>query len=309
MQLSRHFALAELTHSNTAVARGIANQPDATQQARLQALCENVLDPLRDAIGRPLRVTSGFRSAALNAAIPGSSPTSQHSLGEAADLQCPGLNTATLFKTVIRLALPFDQLIYEAKNASTIWVHVSHRAGANRGQLLIAHFLANGKVRYSAVTAEEALAIPEATRSLMVEPDPGYEERADEPPQPARRAPRKPAATARSKKAAAKPSPATKTLAQKAAAKKAPPKPAPAKQPPAPKASSRKAAAKKVSAKPAAARTAPAKTAPAKKAPAKKAPAKKATVAKTASKATPAKKSVATRAPARKAAARKARTG
>lgn len=263
MALSRHFTLAELTHSNTAVARGIANQPDATQLARLKSLCENVLDPLRDALGRPLRVTSGFRSAALNAVIPGSSATSQHSLGEAADLQCPGLNTATLFKTVIRLGLPFDQLIYEAKSASSIWVHVSHRAGANRGQMLIAHFPPGGKVRYSAVTTEEALAIPEATRSLMAEPELSYEELADEP---ARRAPRAPrartaAAKAAGKKVSAKPTaagstaakaaPAKKTPAKKAAAKQAPAKKAPAKKAPSKKASSTKAPAKPVQARPA----------------------------------------------------------
>lgn len=177
------------------MARGIPNQPGPAELPRLQALCLAVLDPLREAVGRPLKVNSGYRSPALNAAIPGSSSTSQHSLGEAADLQCPGMNTATLFKSVIRLGLPFDQLIYEAKNASSIWVHVSHRVGANRGQVLIAHFAANGKVSYSAVTREAALAIPEATRSLMAEPELTYEEVADEPRPRAPRAPRKTAVT------------------------------------------------------------------------------------------------------------------
>lgn len=292
MSLSRHFTLPELTHSNTAVARGIANQPDATQLARLRALCVNVLDPLRDALGRPLRVTSGFRSAALNAAIPGSSPTSQHSLGEAADLQCPGLNTATLFKTVIRLGLPFDQLIYEAKNASTIWVHVSHREGANRGQMLIAHFLANGKVRYSTVTAEEALAIPEATRSLTIEPDPGYEERADEPPaEPVARAKRVTAKKVAAKKTPAKQTPAKKAAAQKAAAKKTAAKKAVARKVPAKNAAAKKAAAKKA---------APRKASPQKPAPKKAAP-KSPTAARK-----PAKPAAAsTPAPARKATAKK----
>ena len=101
MQLSRFFTLAELTHSDTATREGIANEPPAAQIDALRALCGAVLDPLREAVGRPVRITSGYRGPALNARI-GGSATSQHSLCEAADLQVPGLDVLEVFKTVIR---------------------------------------------------------------------------------------------------------------------------------------------------------------------------------------------------------------
>jgi uncharacterized protein YcbK (DUF882 family) len=108
MDISTHFTLEEMTASNTAKQKNISNQPDATQLECLRALAKAVLDPLRDAVGSPIKVSSGFRSAALNAAIPGSSKTSQHSLGQAADLQCEKMSAVDMFKLVVTLGLPYD---------------------------------------------------------------------------------------------------------------------------------------------------------------------------------------------------------
>ena len=178
--LSRHFTLAELTRSQTAERLGIDNRPGAAEIDNLRALCAAVLDPLREAVGRPITVNSGYRGPALNARI-GGATSSQHLTGQAADIQSPGMPVVDLFKTVIRCGLPYDQLIYEARDATTKWVHVSHSAAGNRGEIRIAEFDANGRpLRYPQVSREQALAMTEPTlRSATAEP--GYVEVGDEP--------------------------------------------------------------------------------------------------------------------------------
>ncbi|MDH5539255.1 MAG: D-Ala-D-Ala carboxypeptidase family metallohydrolase, partial [Rhizobacter sp.] len=71
MHLSRFFTLDELTHSNTAKAEGINNQPTATEVECLRALCGAVLDPLREAMGNAIKVNSGYRGPALNRRLKG----------------------------------------------------------------------------------------------------------------------------------------------------------------------------------------------------------------------------------------------
>ena len=224
MNLSRHFTLAELTHSNTAQAEGIPNQPGPAETEALRALCSAVLDPLREALGRAVKVTSGYRGPALNKRI-GGATSSQHLRGEAADVQAPGLPVLEVFKTVIRQRLPFDQIIYEAQNATTKWVHVSHTAaGANRGEIRVAQFGANGKpTAYPVVSEAQALAMTEAVTRGRAAPEMAFVETGDEPPQeaeakqPARRSPA-PAKKTPTRKAAAK----AGKRAKKAPAKKAP---------------------------------------------------------------------------------------
>jgi hypothetical protein len=159
--LSRFFSLAELTRSETARREGIRNDPGPAEVASLQALCTAVLDPLRESVGLPIRVSSGYRSPELNRRIRGA-PDSQHVRGMAADLQASGVRVLDLFKRIVALGLPFDQVIYEAQDARTKWVHVSHDAARNRGEIRIAEFGANGRpVRYPLVTAAAALALQE----------------------------------------------------------------------------------------------------------------------------------------------------
>lgn len=118
MQLSRHFTLAELTRSQTASANGIANQPVGAALQALTALCVQVLDPLREALGRPITVNSGYRGPELNRLVKGAA-SSQHLEGKAADIQAPGMSVLALFQAVIKRQLPFDQLIYEVKSATS----------------------------------------------------------------------------------------------------------------------------------------------------------------------------------------------
>ena len=129
----KHFTLKELCRSNVADVRRIANKPDAQQEEALTALVDNVLDPLREKFGKPVIVSSGFRSKDLNGAV-GGSKTSQHMKGEAADIYAgTRAGNRELFE-IIRKHLPFDQLINENDFS---WVHVSYRAdGKNRGEIL-----------------------------------------------------------------------------------------------------------------------------------------------------------------------------
>lgn len=261
MELSRYFTLDELTHSDTAARERIPNRPGTIEIAALRALCTAVLDPLREAVGRPIKVNSGYRGPALNQRI-GGATSSQHLHGQAVDIQSPGTAVLDLFKMVIQLGLPFDQVIYEAQNASTKWVHVSHKPGANRGEIRVAEFGPNGRpTGYPRATAQQALEMKErTTRSARAAAEPGYVERADEPeheavetpvaaPGAVRRRPSPGARTSAVKKTAArtvtakkiatkKPaSPgkasATQAPATKAPGRKTPPKPARAKRTPA----------------------------------------------------------------------------
>lgn len=130
--LTEHFTLEEMTFSQTAVRRGIDNRPSAPANAALHALCTSILEPIRAHYGRPVHVSSGFRSVALNVAI-GGAAASQHCLGEAADITVSGVDNLSLAKW-IRDNLPFDQVIMEGA-----WVHVSYGPRARR-QALTAHF-------------------------------------------------------------------------------------------------------------------------------------------------------------------------
>lgn len=135
MKLSEHFSLAEFTASATANQIGDANQPGAAEIDRLKALCRNVLEPVRSHFGRPIRVNSGYRSLRTNRAV-GSSDTSQHRRGEAADIEIDGVANAVLAQW-IRDNLDFDQLILEAYKPGVPgsgWVHVSWRATNRRGR-------------------------------------------------------------------------------------------------------------------------------------------------------------------------------
>jgi zinc D-Ala-D-Ala carboxypeptidase len=183
MQLSKFFTLAEMTRSDTATRHGIANLPDETALRHLQTLCAAVLDPLREAVQSSIKVSSGYRGPELNARI-GGAKKSQHMEGKAVDIQSSHVSVLDLFKTVVRLKLPFDQVIFEAKNRNTKWVHVSHDPARARGEILVAQFSADGSsVRYRSISAQEALDLADpipATRSgAMIEL--AFEELADEP--------------------------------------------------------------------------------------------------------------------------------
>ena len=115
-RISEHFTLAEMMRSQTATRRGIDNTPTRAQFESLRLLATNVLEPVRAHFGKPVRITSGYRGPALNAAI-GGAPSSQHCKGEAVDFEIPGVENRRVAKW-IRDNLAFDQLILEGAKAS-----------------------------------------------------------------------------------------------------------------------------------------------------------------------------------------------
>lgn len=134
-QVGRFFTWAELTVSSTARRLGLDNTPTPEAQQALAVLTAYVLDPLRASLGARLRVTSGYRSPAVNEAVDGSA-TSQHMKGEAVDLMVDGLGAEELAAVIVRARIPFDQLIWYAPERGG-HVHVSlTTTRANRRQLL-----------------------------------------------------------------------------------------------------------------------------------------------------------------------------
>lgn len=128
----KYFSIKEMTKSNTATAKGIDNTPDQTITDNLTKLIEAVLDPLREWYGKPIIVNSGYRCEALNKAI-GGAKSSQHMLGEAADITAGSKEENEELFNYIKDNLEFDQLINESDFS---WVHVSYREGRLRKQVL-----------------------------------------------------------------------------------------------------------------------------------------------------------------------------
>lgn len=143
MRLSANFTLGELIRSETAARKGIRNVPRQAEIAALRLLCEKVLQPVRDHFGRPVIITSGYRSPRLNTAI-GGSPSSQHCWGEAVDFTVVGQSNIEVCRWIER-TLPYDQLIYEYGESG--WIHASLSAHRQRKQVLSAKRIA-GRTQY-----------------------------------------------------------------------------------------------------------------------------------------------------------------
>jgi len=150
MELTRNFTLEELTKSDTAIRKGINNNPNAEQIEKLKVLCEKILQPVRDHFGR-VKVTSGFRSPILCQAI-GSSVNSQHARAEAADFEVIGVDNCELADWIHR-ELEWDQLIleyYTPGEPNSGWIHCSVTEGTPRKQFLHA-FREEGKTKYKPI--------------------------------------------------------------------------------------------------------------------------------------------------------------
>jgi len=150
MQMSRNFSLQELIKSDTAIRMGINNNPSAEQVEKLKALCENILQPVRDHFGR-VKVTSCFRSVDLCLAIK-SSAKSQHAKAEAADFEVMGTDNAELADWIYK-NLDFDQIIlefYTPGEPNSGWIHCSYVPEGGRKQFLHA-YKSEGKTKYKPV--------------------------------------------------------------------------------------------------------------------------------------------------------------
>ncbi len=129
----KHFTISEMLKSDTAIKQRLWNGAPKEAEENLRALVDEVLDPLREAYGRPIRVNSGYRCPRLNTLV-GGTPNSQHMRGEAADIQPVVGNEADL-PELARILIgngKFDQLILYPT-----FIHVSYRKlGWNRKQVL-----------------------------------------------------------------------------------------------------------------------------------------------------------------------------
>jgi putative chitinase len=118
MKLSPNFTLQELTRTST----GLPNEPKPEHLPRLIALAAT-LEKVRALFNRPIVVSSGYRSDAVNAKV-GGSKTSAHSLGYAADFTVNGLSVREVCEKLVQSNIKFDQLIDE-KRGNTTWIHLS----------------------------------------------------------------------------------------------------------------------------------------------------------------------------------------
>ena len=155
MILSKNFTLQEFTKSVTAIRNDIDNSPNAEHIRNIQLLVKFVLQPLREGLNKPIRITSGYRSESLNKLIKGSK-RSQHCKGQAADLQFKVdgvMDNKAIWDKVIELGLPFDQMINEFEFS---WIHISYNHEHNRKSLLEA-YKENGRTKYKYHTIERGL--------------------------------------------------------------------------------------------------------------------------------------------------------
>jgi len=137
-KISQYISVKEAVHSNTAIRRGIKNEPNEEQLASMKLVAKMIFEPVREHFKVPIGISSFFRSVKLNQRI-GGSKTSQHCKGEAIDMD------ADMYKRVenhhifnyIKDNLDFDQLIWEFGNEENPdWVHVSYKASGNRKKVL-----------------------------------------------------------------------------------------------------------------------------------------------------------------------------
>lgn len=119
MRLSPNFTLAEMTASQTAERRGLDNTPNASAIANLTRLAA-LLEQVRTVVGKPIIVTSGYRSPELNIAI-GSTNRSQHPLGCAADIKVHGMTPKQVIEACMKADIPYHQIIEEFDS----WTHIS----------------------------------------------------------------------------------------------------------------------------------------------------------------------------------------
>lgn len=142
--ISLNFSLEEMTMSQTATRLNIDNTPSQEVINNLSVLCNHVLEPLRELLGKPILITSGYRSPLLNQAI-GGSKNSQHCTGMAADFHVSGMTVEELYQFVKKVDFPTDQVIQEFSQ----WTHCSFSLGKNRREYLRATKDLEGHTIYS----------------------------------------------------------------------------------------------------------------------------------------------------------------
>jgi len=148
MKLSKNFSLAEFTKSQTALRHGLDNEPKEEHLDAAKALFEKVVQPVRDRFG-PTVINSGYRGEELNEKV-GGSPTSQHCLGQAVDIECPGVANADVAEWITKNT-EFDQVILEFYTPGipdSGWVHVSYKANGDNRKIALTAMKEHGRTVY-----------------------------------------------------------------------------------------------------------------------------------------------------------------
>lgn len=132
-KISNHISFKEATYSNTAIDKGISNEPNAEQLSNMKRVAELVFEPLRAWYGKPIKINSFFRSEKLNVAV-GGAKNSDHKFGRAIDISAGSkVENKKLFDW-LKANVEYDQLINEYDYR---WVHVSYNINKNRKQVLV----------------------------------------------------------------------------------------------------------------------------------------------------------------------------
>lgn len=162
--LTPHFKLSEFEASRKAEQYGIDNTPPEEGVEKLRRLCEGCLEPLREALGLPVVITSGFRTKELNDLLTHSSTSSQHMRGEAADFYVASTSSATdgaqreLLIKAFREILTNPKIDFDQMILYPTFIHVSYVSREkNRHGILKAQ--GNGKLSYGRLTRTDALSI------------------------------------------------------------------------------------------------------------------------------------------------------
>ena len=151
-KISYNITYAEAIHSNTAKRRSIDNTPSSTQVEKMQLTASKIFEPLREWVGGPIKVSSFFRSAALNEAIGGSS-NSQHCKGQAIDLDdVYGHKSNAEMYHWIKDNLNFDQLIWEfGTDVNPNWIHVSYVNDEDNRNRCLKAYKEKGRTKYKVI--------------------------------------------------------------------------------------------------------------------------------------------------------------
>lgn len=152
-RVSKNFFLSELLRSDTAIRKNISNIPEPQHLINLVRAVQQLWQPIRDELGVPMLISSGYRGELLNNII-GGSDSSAHSIGSAIDFTAPAAGSSRVIAVKILRFLrtkkiPFDQVILEFPDSPSSWVHIGHKNRANeqRGQSLVA-LKVNGRTEY-----------------------------------------------------------------------------------------------------------------------------------------------------------------
>ena len=154
MKLTENFTLKELTKSDTAIRKGISNEPNTDEIEKLKLLCETILQPVRDKFGA-VTVTSGYRSPELCQAI-GSSVNSQHTKAEAVYFEVEGVDNADVAYWIKDNIPNWDQMIlefYTPGQPNSGWIHCSITSKLERKQFLSA-YKEDGKTKYKPILGD-----------------------------------------------------------------------------------------------------------------------------------------------------------